>query len=276
MSMELCILASGSAGNCAIVRSPGSVMLIDLGIGPRVAARRLAGTGVAIADVGAVCLTHLDGDHFNANWIPTLLNHNIRVFCHYQRVEELVACPGGQALAHLVRPFDGEVFMPFPELSLRPLRFAHDRDGSHGFLIEAGGARVGYATDLGRVTAELLEHFQEVDILALESNYDPLMQQNSSRPLFLKQRITGGCGHLSNQQAFAAVRAILDRCQEARRPLPRHIVLLHRSRQCNCPRLLRELFSADERIARRLLLAEQHERSPWLHAAAVGQQMTLF
>ena len=102
--------------------------------------------------------------------------------------------------------------------------------------------------------------FSDLDSIALESNYDRQMQFDSARPWFLKRRIMGGHGHLSNLQALAAIRKLLDRS----RRLPDHIVLLHRSQECNCPHLVRQIFSADPRIASRLTLAEQHERSPWL------------
>jgi len=72
MSLELCVLASGSSGNCSVVRAPGGVILIDAGIGPRTTAKRMNGTGVSLRDVRAICLTHLDSDHFNANWVGTI------------------------------------------------------------------------------------------------------------------------------------------------------------------------------------------------------------
>src|SRR5437868_3026095 len=90
MSLELCILASGSSGNATLLRSPAGVMLIDLGIGPRTTAKRLDGTGVRFGDIAAVCLTHLDGDHFNASWIPTLVRRGIRVFCHSHKADEIL------------------------------------------------------------------------------------------------------------------------------------------------------------------------------------------
>src|SRR5215218_8437048 len=90
MSLELCILASGSSGNAAVVRTPAGVILIDLGIGPRTTARRLDGTGVKVADVAAVCLTHLDSDHFSPRWLPTLVRHGTRVFCHSGKVARLL------------------------------------------------------------------------------------------------------------------------------------------------------------------------------------------
>jgi hypothetical protein len=105
------------------------------------------------------------------------------------------------------------------------------------------------------------------------------MQLTSERPYFLKQRIMGGNGHLSNAQALAAVRQILDRADSRRTPLPSSIVLLHRSRQCNCPKLLRQLFTSDARISPRLVLAEQYERTEWLRPsetrARAGEQLVL-
>lgn len=282
MSLELCILASGSSGNATLLRSPAGVMLIDLGIGPRTTARRLNGTGVRLGDIAAVCLTHLDGDHFNASWIPTLVRRGIRLFCHSHKADEILRNADldiASQLEQLICPFDDDPFHPMDGLRFDPIHLAHDQLGSHGFVIDGFGYRIGFATDLGHVPVHLIEQFRDLNLLALESNYDLDMQEQSARPWFLKRRIMGGKGHLSNLQALAAVRQILDRAQAASRRLPDHIVLLHRSRQCNCPKLLRTLFSKDRRIAPRLTLAEPFERTEWLRRRdlepATGEQLML-
>jgi phosphoribosyl 1,2-cyclic phosphodiesterase len=287
MSLELCILASGSSGNCSVIRAPSGVMLIDAGIGPRVAARRMDGTGVAVRDVRAICLTHLDADHFRPSWLATVVRHGIRVFCHESRrrdllcgaIDDQVDADHQRRFRSLVGTFNGDAFRPIDGINARAIALAHDRAGSHGFVLDGFGARIGYASDLGHVPRALLDEFCDLDVLALESNYDTDMQVTSGRPPFLKHRIMGGRGHLSNQQALDAIRAILDRCQRRRRRLPEHIVLLHRSRECNCPRLVRELFGADERVRPRLALGEQFRRSEWIRPSAlpphVGEQLTL-
>lgn len=271
MTLELCVLASGSAGNASIVRSPSGVLLIDAGIGPRTLAERLNGTGVGLVDISAVCLTHLDGDHFSSSLRATLRRLNIPIYCHADQVDFLVE--RAPDLIQLIRPFGVAAFSPIAGLACDPVRFAHDRLGSHGFVIDGFGYRIGYATDLGRVPRHFFDRFSDLDSIALESNYDHQMQIGSARPWFLKRRIMGGHGHLSNFQALAAVRKLLDRS----RRLPDHIVLLHRSQECNCPHLVRQIFSADPRIASRLTLAEQHERSPWLgrvnRPALAGEQL---
>ena len=81
MSMELCVLASGSSGNSSVIRTANGAFLIDCGIGPRILGGRLNGTGVSLSQVAAVCLTHLDRDHFNPIWTPTFIARQIRVFC---------------------------------------------------------------------------------------------------------------------------------------------------------------------------------------------------
>lgn len=274
MSLELCVLASGSAGNAAILRSPAGILLIDAGIGPRALVERLDGTGVRLTDIAALCLTHLDSDHFSPGWVSTLRRLKIPIYCHANKVEALRA--SSSDLVPLVRPFDANAFSPLDALRCDPVLFAHDQLGSHGFVVEGFGYRIGYATDLGHVPSYFFDRFRDLDFIALEANYDSQMQAASSRPAFVKRRIMGGRGHLSNVQALAAIRKLLNRTHR----LPDHIVLLHRSQECNCPDLVSKLFSTDKRIASRLTLAQQHERSPWLgrrnRSSYIGEQLSLF
>lgn len=278
MSLEFCVLASGSEGNCSIVRTPAGVMLIDAGLGPRSVAKRLCGTGIALRDIKAICLTHLDADHFRPTWLGAMLNFGIRVFCHRTRVRDVLAILDSDAADPLVVGFR-DTFEPLPGLATHAVPVAHDQTGAHAFRFDGFNCRIGYATDLGRVPESLLSAFASLDLLAIESNYDTDLQMQSTRPWFLKKRIMGGHGHLSNQQAFDAIRELLNRAERTQSRLPRHIVLLHRSRECNCPNLMRDLFTRDKRIASRLTLANQFDRTDWLrlHAAAplIGEQLAL-
>jgi phosphoribosyl 1,2-cyclic phosphodiesterase len=273
MAFEICVLASGSAGNAAILRSPAGVLLIDAGIGPRTLAKRLDGTGVRPTDIAALCLTHLDSDHFSTRWASILRRLNIPIYCHANKVDTLAS--NAPDLVPLIQPFHVNAFSPIYGLTCDPIQFAHDQLGSHGFVVDGFGYRIGYATDLGHVPSHFFDRFRDLDCIALEANYDPQMQVDSARPSFLKRRIMSGRGHLSNFQALAAIRKLLNRT----RRLPDHIVLLHRSQECNCPGPVRQLFSTDRRIASRLTLAQQYERSPWLgrtnRRQYVGEQLTL-
>ncbi|MCS7033080.1 MAG: MBL fold metallo-hydrolase [Phycisphaerae bacterium] len=278
MSLEMCILASGSSGNCTIVRSPRGILMIDAGLSPRATARRLEGTGVSLDQIEAICLTHLDYDHFHQGWSQYLERQRIRLFSA-PRHRRAVLAQLGTAMAGLVHEIPPQPFEPVPGVQAHTIDLRHDEDGSCGFVLDSGSARLGYATDLGRVPSQLIEAFAGVDLLAIESNYDPIMQLRSSRPQFLKSRIMGGRGHLSNHEAFAAVVRILDESARRFSRLPSHVALLHRSRQCNCPKLLRDLFLRDPRLVDRLILAEQHSRTDWISPGARqplrGEQLAL-
>lgn len=268
MSIDLCILASGSSGNCSIVRSPRGHLLIDAGIGPRTAERRLAGLGVRLDSVAGVCLTHLDSDHLSASFLAWLCRHDIPIFCHRDKLSALDYIARKRTIVlRNIHGFDDDLFEPISGLAVEPVAVNHDAEGAHAFVLEMRQQRIGFATDLGSVPPTLIDRFCDrggLDVLAIESNYCPQMQMSSARPMFLKRRIMGGHGHLSNQQAFQAVKRMLDRQLAQNSSQPGSIVLLHRSRDCNCPNKVRELFSSDRRIARRLVLAEQHHPTGWL------------
>lgn len=277
-SVELCVLGSGSSGNCSVLRAGGRVMLLDAGFGPVTTTRRLQQAGVRFADVQAICVTHLDADHFRPNWPRTLLGFGVPVYLHRWLMERFSQMEGGPEMiaADLARPFDDAPFAPIDGIEAHPIHLAHDRKGTTGFRLRTRHGDVGYATDLGRVPGQLIEHFAGIDVLAIECNYDPGMQLGSARPVYLKKRIMGGSGHLSNEQAFDAVQQIDARSPSGR---PAHIVLLHRSRQCNTPQRVHEVFAQNPTIARRIVLSDQRRRSAWLRITGGGstgaaQQMT--
>jgi phosphoribosyl 1,2-cyclic phosphodiesterase len=181
MALELCILASGSAGNAAILRTPAGVLLIDAGIGPRTLANRLEGTGVRPTDIAALCLTHLDGDHFSPRLASTILQLGIPIYCHANKVDDLARF--FPDLAPFIQSFDAASFSPIEGLRCDPIHFAHDRLGSHGFVVDGFGYRIGYATDLGRVPRYFFDRFHDLDCVALESNYDPHAGQQRPPPV---------------------------------------------------------------------------------------------
>ena len=297
----ICVLASGSLGNCTLLRVPRAGarplhVLIDLGLSPRRTFALLAERGVGPEDLDAVVFTHLDGDHCHLGWcgraeaaeggegesaFPAALPRHVEVFVHRSHAGRgyRVGLNGGRLLTFRDEPFalrDGLVIEP-------KLNF-HDSLGAAAFRVALGEAALGFATDLGRVTTELIEHLRGVDTLAIESNYCPVLQAESDRPAFLKRRIMGGRGHLSNTESLEAVRAIGP---------GGHVVLLHLSRHCNRPDLAR---AGHDGAGYELILTSQEEPTPWVPvratagrargavrvgagaraAVAVERQMTLF
>ncbi len=264
---RFCNLGSGSGGNASVVQFANDALLIDAGFGPRTIADRLKQIDLSLDHLRGILLTHLDQDHFRPHWVRTLLARRIPVYLHRWHLPDLKRTPEGVDLqmAGLIVPFDAEPFAPLGEAAgfiADPVRLPHDTKGTVGFVLHTACGRIGYATDLGHVPAELIQRFTcdgGVDLLAIECNYDPPMQERSSRPQFLKRRIMGGHGHLSNEEAFAAVQRI---AQASARGCPQRIVLLHRSAQCNCPTIVRRVFEQDQPLSQRTVLTEQRRRSP--------------
>jgi phosphoribosyl 1,2-cyclic phosphodiesterase len=277
MSLSFCVLASGSAGNCTVVRAGERVVLVDAGISPRRVAAGLARLGISPRDVNEILLTHLDWDHLHTGWVSLSRSRALRFHVHRRhRAAALQAGLHGGS----IELFDGSIELE-GRISVRPVLLPHDETGSVGFVIGHGDTRLGYATDLGRVPARLHEAFCDLHALAIESNYDAAMQRQSARPEFLKRRIMGGEGHLSNEQCLEAVVQIA-----ARSPLS-HVALLHLSRQCNRAALVRSLYERQApEVMERLTIASQHAATPMLHvhrratviraAAPVAAEPTLF
>lgn len=271
--MSLCVLGSGSGGNCSVLLHQPSghrrrVILIDAGLGPRTVQKRLRSRGVDIREVSDILLTHLDSDHFNPGWV-NFARQRGRVRLHVHQ-SHLGAAARSGALFMQSTPFDGPFSLNSdhgPTLTVHPIRNLHDSLGSYAFRFRAEAGTLGFATDLGSVTPGFLDHFAGVDVLAIESNYCPSLQLESPRPDFLKRRIMGGSGHLSNQQSFEAVRAI-----SASGRL-RHILLLHLSRQCNSPELVRGLYRSEPELARRLTITCQNEPTDWIDITSVSDPL---
>lgn len=281
MSLSICVLGSGSRGNCTLVSATRSGadthILIDCGFSPRETRRRLGTLGLTMDDISAVVLTHLDTDHCHGGWSKTLRNHDIDVHLHTRhRSVALRRDVPGKAMNLF-----SESFTINDTIDVQPVLLSHDQLGTVGYVLEHHGARLGFATDLGRVPESLIDAFGDVDALALESNYDRQLQVGSSRPDFLKRRIMGGAGHLSNDESFAAVRAI------ARRTRLQHIITLHLSQQCNTPRHVKQVYAKHEPdLLGVLTISSQAQPSPVLHitrtgngtppAPRAGQQLAMF
>lgn len=288
MSLSYCVLASGSSGNCTLVTCHGNGagdfkkhFLIDAGLSPRGTARRLAMLGIRLHDLAAIFLTHLDHDHFRSSWLRAIRKLDLKLRIHLHHRHRHAAWRAGMTM-HCVELFKDRLTL-HDCVSIAGVLLAHDDLGSVGYVIEHNGSRLGYATDLGRVPDHLFDHFVNLDALAIESNYDRTMQQTSGRPWFLKRRIMGGAGHLSNDQALHAIE-----CIESRSDLA-HVTLLHLSRECNDPGLVRKLYATRApHLLGRLTISDQFRATPILEidpnrprflrrrSAAQPVQLTLF
>ncbi|MEZ6318338.1 MAG: MBL fold metallo-hydrolase, partial [Phycisphaerales bacterium] len=262
----LCVLASGSRGNCTVLVHPGSprrVTLIDAGLSPLRTRKLLHERGIEPHEVDELLLTHLDTDHCHPGWASALRTR--RWHATVRIAERHMGRAGREGLLTCrTEPFGHDRFS-LGEMVVDPIMLSHDDLGVAAFRFAipgAGGVGVlGFATDLGRVTPGLIEHFARVDVLAIESNYCPQLQVASNRPAFLKKRIMGGSGHLSNEESAGAVARMSPRDR---------VVALHLSRECNRPDLVERAHGANG-VA--LTITDQFEPTGWVWVRARERAM---
>jgi phosphoribosyl 1,2-cyclic phosphodiesterase len=225
--LEITILASGSSGNSALVRTETACFLVDAGLSTKELTLRLATCGVEPRDLCAILVTHEHGDHTKglAQWSK---KHATPIFCNRQT---------SAVLREKVSDFTGwKIFESGSEftlegVSVRSFLIPHDAVEPVGFVIRSGGKSFGFLTDLGHATTLVTESMRGVDGLLIEANYDEaLLQQDTKRPWSIKQRIQSRHGHLSNAAAAEAVTQI-------RHEGLGHILLGHLSRDCNSEEL---------------------------------------
>ncbi len=229
--VDFFVLGSGSSGNCSLLRLCKRWIMIDAGFSMKQTKERMRTHNIQLDDVQDIVVTHFDRDHFNPVWCRTFLHRGVRVHLHESHVAR--AKRAGLDDSCIV-PFNRSIDLHGVEVET--IRFSHDALGTVGFIFDTGNVRFGFATDLGQVPQLLLDRFIQLDAIAFESNYDPTMQRQSSRPESLKNRIMNGEGHLSNEQSLAAI------CHIASESTLQHIVLLHLSRECNSPQIIRDLY----------------------------------
>ena len=259
-SLSFCVLGSGSGGNCSVLIVDDSLFLIDAGLSIRQTRLRMESVGLSIHDVRGLFVTHMDRDHFGTSWPSHIQRMGLKVHVGPSHID--TACRFGVPDRSL--EIVGEMPESHTGMMIHRIDVDHDQSGCSAFIFQHGGSRLGWATDLGHVPQHLLDAFVDLDAVAFESNYDRQMQEDSGRPAFLKERIMGGRGHLSNRESLEAIR-IIDSASRLQ-----HIVLLHLSRQCNCPRRVHDLWRHHgQSMAGRITVTDQHEPTALLRVKPV-------
>ena len=220
-------LQSGSSGNCIYVETPGVRLLFDAGITGVQAAERLAAHGRDIRKIDAVIISHDHGDHIRHAGVFQR-KYGLPI---YVTPATLAAAASRCTLGKLkdVRHFRSSGKLCFGDVQVHAVPTPHDGADGSVFVVEAGPKRLGIMTDLGHVFQGLAHLVSSLDAVFLESNYDPDMLASGPYPAYLKQRIKGPKGHISNLEAAE----LLQRAAEARRL--KWACLSHLSEQNNSP-----------------------------------------
>ncbi|NCD32447.1 MAG: MBL fold metallo-hydrolase [Spartobacteria bacterium] len=217
--MRVCVLASGSSGNCIYISSGSTHILIDVGLSGKETERRLALLDVDPKAINGICVTHEHSDHTKGIRVMNK-RHGIPLYGNSGTIEN----SGYKELPWNVFA-TGSVF-EIGDLTVESFSIPHDAYDPVGFIVTHGEARVGVATDIGMPTQLIRSKISHCDALVLECNHDLQLLEQSSRPWHLKQRIKGRQGHLSNQTAAKLLSEIA--CERLR-----HVFLAHISGECN-------------------------------------------
>ncbi len=228
MSLQLCILGSGSSGNCTYVASGTTAILIDAGLSARAIGQRLESAGASAAAVRGICVSHEHSDHTTGLRVLHQ-KQGIPLYANRGTADALQRDPDLQGLPWQV--FTTGSAFTIGDLSVEPFSVPHDAYEPVGFIIRCGDLRVGVVTDMGIATTLVRERLRGCRALVVESNYDEQMLRDCpNRPWHLKQRIMGRQGHLSNQGAAALLTEIAT-------PDLDTVYLAHLSKDCNQPEL---------------------------------------
>jgi phosphoribosyl 1,2-cyclic phosphodiesterase len=243
--MRVRILASGSGGNLSLYESDGFSLLVDAGLDPGGLAARLRSVGAGYSQPDALVVTHGHADHcaharsFADAGIPTYMT---------DATMKVVRPSSGRGV-HRYSPREPFRVGPF---TLTPCAVSHDVP-QVALRVESAGCAAVIATDLGEVPSELRALLVGAQLAMIESNHDREMLERGPYPRFLKRRVAGPRGHLSNAQ-----------CAELLRVLPSSVdtvVLMHLSEKNNRPDVALDC-AADALADRptRLLAARQYDR----------------
>jgi phosphoribosyl 1,2-cyclic phosphodiesterase len=266
--MQFWSFASGSSGNCYLIESEGTRLLIECGRPVTHVAKYLDTLSLDPCQLHGIVLTHAHGDHSrSARDVSDL--YEVPVFAS----AGTLACSAAGA-ADRARAITALRAFRVGEIEVTPFAVPHDCAEPLGFGFESSSGRACFVTDLGWVPNSTQVHLNDLDLLVIEANYDPGLLQAGEYPPFLKQRVASARGHLSNLGAARAIAACGNRA-------PSTVWLAHLSENSNTAR--RALHTVGGYLRRHGLghtpLRITRHRRPSLHwnsAESAARQLTLW
>ena len=197
--MELFSIASGSSGNCIMAGQGDGRLLIDAGVSGKRIEQGLIALGYRTSDMKGVLVTHEHMDHISGLGVIAR-KHGIPIYASQGTKEAILKTKSvgevDESLFHVIRA--DEAFW-IGDLKIEPVKISHDAAEPTAYMIRCQDKSAGIITDLGTYDDYIIEKLKGVNLLLLEANHDVNMLLTGPYPYFLKQRIRGGLGHLSNE-----------------------------------------------------------------------------
>lgn len=219
--MKVCVLASGSTGNCTYIETNNYKILIDLGKNKKYIEGALKEINVNYKDIDYVILSHTHDDHTSA--INTFLGrHKASLVISNKMAEDLVLKDNINVLLY-------ENDIKIDNLDIKAIKLSHDVTDIRGFIITEDKKTVVIITDTGYLNSKYFKLISNKELYLIESNHDIEMLINGPYPDFLKKRVASDKGHLSNELAGIYLSKIVgDNTKD--------IMLLHLSEKNNTPK----------------------------------------
>ena len=199
--MKFLNIASGSKGNASFVFTDNTLVLIDVGISFKALQKQCDNVGIDLSRLDAVFITHEHSDHISG--LKTLSQTlDVPIYMNPTSYRE-----ASRKCGDIFNVQEEEFIHPITikDLQISAFRHTHDAAYTQGFRISDGNKNIVMATDLGKMTPGVYKNMQMADYLYIESNYDKEMLRNGPYPAFLKARINGSNGHLSNLDSSATI-----------------------------------------------------------------------
>ena len=231
MSLYVASLNSGSNGNCYYIGNGQEAVLVDAGLSCRETERRMARLSLSMKTVKAIFISHEHGDHIKG---VNVLSKKYSLPVYF--TEGTFRFSRLSVEKSKVKIFSADEQLSVGNLCITAFAKHHDARDPHSFVIEGHDVTVGVFTDIGNVCDNLTRHFKRCHAAFLEANYDADMLENGRYSIPLKQRIRGGKGHLSNDEALELFR-------NHKPDYMSHIFLSHLSQDNNDPALVARLFN---------------------------------
>jgi len=260
MAVSVTLLASGSRGNCALVATSSTRILVDAGLSGRETFKRLNAVGERADQISAILITHEHSDHVAGLQrlatklkVPVFLSEGTHHAWNRAMRDEQGQVPPLPKTEH----FSSGRSFRVGDIDVSPFTIPHDAADPVGFTFRAEGIKIGFATDLGYMPVSVRNHLCGSTVLVMESNHDLEMLRTGPYPWSVKQRVMSRVGHLSND----ALAEFFSNDYDGR---AEYLILAHLSEQNNHPEIAR--ISAENALrgrqglwANRLLLAAQGE-----------------
>jgi phosphoribosyl 1,2-cyclic phosphodiesterase len=257
MALYITSINSGSNGNCYYVGNQSEAVLVDAGLSCKETETRMKRLGLSMEKVKAVFISHEHTDHIRG---VEVLSRKYKLPIY---ITEATRRQGRVKLEKdLSKSFCANEQVLIGNLAVTAFSKHHDAADPYSFTVTGNEVTVGIFTDIGTPCQQLIHHFKQCHAAFLEANYDNDMLEKGDYPYYLKSRIRGGQGHLSNAQA-------LELFNTHRSPFMSHLILSHLSKNNNCPRLVQDLFDQHAGDVN-MIVASRYGESPLFEISSIG------